>query len=312
MNDGADESIAGLPLDEAADAAVERGDAPDRETARAFLSEVAEDGVVGREGINEALGHASKVVSTPETRFELAATSLEDAREAAGPDADRPIVRMRLEQFDARLETVEDRVERLGEELRGLVERRGDEDSVYELAKGVRQLEAKANECQRAADELARDLAEFVRWLGDAEDRYHTLREDADELDRSLDRLAAAVDGVVGGDGQADPDDWLDAAVQHRVLGLAHADLRWELEALDAWAAEDDASDDAEELSAELDDRLDELAGRRAGIGDRLDDATTSDDVERRLAAVEDDLDALEPPIDWAALEATLDEHRAG
>lgn len=312
VNDGVDDPLVGLPLEEAAEVAVERGEARNPEMARNFLSDVAEDGVVSEEGVDAALDHASEVVSKPENRFELAATALEDARNAAGPDADRPIVRLRLDQFDAQLASVEGRVERLRQEFQGLVEGRGDEDSVYDLAKGVRQLEAKANDCQRTVDELALDISGFEQWLADAEVRYQALREDLDDLGRSLDRQAATVDGVVGGDGPVNPDEWLDAGVEHRVLGLALGDLRWELDAFDRWAAAEGVADECAELSGELDGRLDELAEKLAAIGDRLDEATPGEAPDRRLAAVEDDLDALDPPIDWDEVEATLDSHRGG
>ncbi|MFC7136422.1 hypothetical protein ACFQRB_07510 [Halobaculum litoreum] len=102
--------LIGLSVDEAADAVAERADA-DRERARATLSTVAADGTVSEAGVQSALAHLAKVVSTPATRAEFAGLDVEDAREAAADAADLPVVAARLDDFDARLATVESAVE---------------------------------------------------------------------------------------------------------------------------------------------------------------------------------------------------------
>jgi DNA repair exonuclease SbcCD ATPase subunit len=308
------DGIAGLPVDEAVDAVLARGVDEDRETVRAALSEVAADGVVTWEGAEAALAHASKVVSTPETRTELAAMELSEAREAAEPVAEVDAVRSRLDAFAARLETVEERNVDLGTDLQALVDR---DDDLYAVARGVARLTTAANRVQGTADELSTDIQEFQRWLANPAVRYDGLAEDVAQGEQSIEELTAVVDGIedaVLTEGAADPDgeaarSWLDGTLQHRVLELLAADLRAEL------ADIRELSGEAPERAAELRERLAEHEQRLTTLGDRLESLALpawTDRYGERVASFEATLDGVEPPVDWGAVQAEQRAARPG
>ncbi|MFC7047116.1 hypothetical protein ACFQH6_18500 [Halobacteriaceae archaeon GCM10025711] len=115
--------------------------------------------------------------------------------------------------------------------------------------------------------------------------------------------------GAAGDDGRA----WLDVAFQHRVQRLVLADVRAELADLRTWADREDIAD--EERTAAVESRLDDLESRLAAADDRLDDVARPEWRERfgdRLSAFEAALDGFEPPVDWADVQAAVDEHRPG
>jgi len=333
-DDAAPDDVAGLPVEDAVDAVVARDDGNDRDRGevRAALETVAEDGVVAWDGVDAALAHVSKVVATPETRVELAARGLSDAREAASPVADLDAVDSRLTAFEARLAAVESRTADLGADLQALVARPGEGDpdaDLYATARGIRQLTADANEAHRAADELGVDVEEFEEWLADPDVRYEEFEGDVDAVERSVDELAAAVDRLAAdlaegddGDGEGAGDEegntpadaaatWFDLTLRSRVIGLLLADVRAELADLRTWADREDL-DHGERLDA-FDARLADLDDRVVAAGDRLDDLARPDWRARfddRLDAFGSALDGLEPPVDWGEVQATLEEHR--
>ena len=110
-------SLTGRSLDDAVDAVVNRDESHDPDEVRRVLSSVTEDGVVSTDAADDAVAHLSKVVSTPETRTELAAIALADAKEAAEPVAHLDVVQARLDQYQTRLDELEAYVPDLGEEL---------------------------------------------------------------------------------------------------------------------------------------------------------------------------------------------------
>lgn len=363
--------IEGLPVAEAVDVVAEDQER-DPEAVRAALEAVAEDGVVSREAADDALAHVSKVVSTPETRTELASIALSEARETAEPVADLDVVQSRLDAFESRLSAVEARTSALGADLRRLVKLASDPDpgALHELGAGIRQLTEDANRAQRAADELSVDIEEFERWVENPDVRVRELEADVDSLESALDDLAEAVEGTLGdgdapdtagrsaaadpdpsdGDESPDPSDgpdagavWLDATFRHRVTGLLLPDVRAELADLRRMAAREDAgghgagdadpgeSDAVDDVPPaddhdtgdnrdhrdrldDLQDRLDDLDGRRAHLGERLDDLARSAWRERygdRLADFEDALEEFDPPVRWGEVQTAVDRHRS-
>ena len=307
------DSVAGQPVDEAVDAVLARGVDEDRETVRAALSEAA-DGVVTWEGAEEALAHAAKVVSTPETRAELAAMELSEARETAEPVAEVDAVRSRLDEFTARLEAVEDRTAALGSDLQALLDR---DDDLYAVARAIARLTTEANRVQGTADELSMDIQEFGRWLSNPTVRYDELTEDVAQGEQSIEELAAVADGVEDAllaEGAADPDgeaarSWLDGVLQHRVLELLVEDLRAELTDIQK------LSGDAPDRAAELRERLAEHEQRLATLGDRLDELALpawTDRYADRIAEFEAVLADAEPPVDWGAVQAEQRAARPG
>lgn len=308
----ADADLEGLSLD-AAVAAVD-DESADAETVRETLAVVADDGVIRRTAVDDALANASKVVTTAETRTELAAASLDDARDAAEPVSDLDVVAARLEEFAARFETVEDRAAGLGDRLRAIVDRKNDGD-LYDLAREIRGMTAAATEVQRAADDLQFELEEFEAWVESPDRRVAALTDDIDALERSLDDLDGAVTDLEGEDGgeETDREDdaavaWAQASIQHRVTALMLADLRAELATLREWADREGV-----DRPSGIEPRLEDLAARHDALGERLADRAEPAWRERfgdRVAALEEALGELEPPVAWGTVESIVAEYR--
>ncbi|QPV61230.1 hypothetical protein I7X12_10635 [Halosimplex litoreum] len=316
------ETLDGLAIEDAVERVRAREPARDPETVRAALSFAADDGVVSREGLRESLKLTSKVLTTAETRVELATIALDDAREAAESAPDLPTVGARLDGFETEVAAVEDRAATLGEDLQAVVDDREDPAARFAVADGLRRVDERARDVQRTADELQFELEDFERWLDSHAVRVRELGDDLDALATSLDDLASAVDAVeaADGDGTADRnavDDparvWFDATLSHRATGLSVADLRAELADLRTWADREDADPVEEGGLDDLAGRLDDLDGRHAELGERLDAVAEPEWTDRfgdRIAAAESELDDCEPPVDWAAVGSVLDEHR--
>jgi len=325
------ETLDGLAVETAAERVRAREPDRDPETVRAALSFVADGGVVSREALEESLKLTSKVLTTAETRAELATIALDDAREAAESAPDLPTVRARLDGFEAEVAAVEDRAAALGPDLQSVVDDREDPAARFAVADGLRRVDERARDVQRTADELQFDLEDFERWLDSHPVRVRELGEDIDALATSLDDLGAAVDhieavdtagdadGDAAGDREAGADDpartWFDATLSHRATGLTVADLRAELDDLRTWADRGDAEPVEEGGLDDLAARLDDLAGRHAELGERLDTAADPEWTDRfgeAVTAVESDLDDCEPPVDWGVVQSTIEAHRAG
>ncbi|WP_436928691.1 halo transducer protein [Halosimplex halobium] len=308
----------GLAVDEAVERVRAREPDRDPETVRAALGFVAEDGVVSRTALRESLKLTSKVLTTAETRVELAGIALDDAREAAESAPDLPTVEARLADFAAEVAAVEDRAADLGSDLQSVVDDREDPAARFAVADGLRRVDERAREVQRTADEIQFDLEAFERWLDSHAVRVRELGEDLDALAASLDDLAAAVETLeTGGDADARPDDparaWFDATLSHRATGLTVADLRAELADLRTWADREDADPVDEGGLDDLAARLDDLDGRHGALGERLDAAAEPEWTDRfgeAVAAVESDLADCAPPVDWAVVQSTIEEHR--
>ncbi|WP_209452197.1 hypothetical protein [Halosimplex halophilum] len=327
----------GLAVDEAVERVRAREPDRDPETVRAALGFVAEDGVVSRDALRESLKLTSKVLTTAETRVELAGIALDDAREAAESVPDLPTVEARLEDFAAEVAAVENRAAALGEDLQAVVDDRADPAARFAVADGLRQVDERAREVQRTADEIQFDLEAFERWLDSHAVRVRDLGEDLDALAASLDDLATAVDaieaastgdavetaaGEAGGNAAADSDAgvddparaWFDATCSHRATGLTVADLRAELGDLRTWADREGADPVGEGGLDDLAARLDDLDGRHGALGERLDAAAEPEWTDRfgeAVAAVESDLADCAPPVDWGVVQSTVEEHRA-
>lgn len=177
-------------------------DAPDPETVRATLDRVTTDGVVRRDAVEDALSETAKVVSTAETRTELAGIELSDTREAAESVSDLDAVATRVGAFESRLDDVRTRVTDLGSDLETLVERATETGRIYEVAAGMRRLTADAKAVQRDADELALDLESFQRWVANPDVRFRELAEDVDAVQDSVEDLAGVADEIAAATGQ--------------------------------------------------------------------------------------------------------------
>lgn len=320
--------IVGLPVREAADAVVSADPARDRKSVRAVLDHVTEGGVVTRDALDDAFSDASMVVSTAETRTELASTAFSEVREAVAPVSDLETVRSRLDAFESRTADVERRATDLGSDLQTLVRRRAESADLYDLLTGLRRVTADAKAVQRTADDLQTDLDAFERWAADADVRFRELDADGDALERSLDASANAVAKLAAADENgaetlslpaadvvAADAAWADATLRLRVVELLLADARAELADLRRWAdreSDRDAAFDAR--AAELERRFDELDGRRETLGGRLDALGRPAWRERhgdRLSGFDAALDDFEPPVAWGEVRAVLERYRS-
>jgi hypothetical protein len=334
--DNGRDTILGLSVADATEQVVAEDGSRDPETVRTTLETVAEDGEVTRAGVDSALGHASKVVSTPETRAELAEMALSEARKRAGPVTDLGVVRSRLDAFEARLADVQDRTADLGEDLQSVVDRAEDletddetsaddpdTEAVYALARDVRRLTDRANDVQLAADELGMDVEDFERWLGDPGLRNDEVGDDVDAFEGSLNELSTAIDelGTRTGDGSGATGEavsaqelaatWADAGLRVRLHDLLLEDLRAELGDLRAWADREDL--DEEDRPAGIEARLDDLDGQLAGLEDRLDDLARPEwreQYDEHLTGFEAAIADVEPPVQWGVVQAELEAHR--
>lgn len=311
--------VAGLSVEAAVEAVSDRHRT--RGEMRRAIERVSEDGVVSREAAESALAHLSKVVATPETRAEVAADGVDDAREAAAPVDDLRTVRGRIEDFESRLDDVRRRADALGPRLQDLLRMAEDPDSLYDLGAAIAQLEAEANDVQRAADELLMATESFRRWVDSPQLRRDELDGQLADLETSLDELSSVLDDLAGRIGDADVTDeddggpdpalaWADATLQREVLALLVEDVRAELADLEAMADREDGDPPA------LDDlkrRLDELDARREDVAERVDDLARADWPDRFEAdrsAFAETLAEFEPPVDWGAVEEALADRR--
>ncbi|WP_267641144.1 hypothetical protein [Haloarchaeobius amylolyticus] len=303
------DDLAGLSVEDAAAAAVAQDSSRDRDEARAVLETVADDeGVVTREAVDDALGHVSKVVATPETRVELAARDLESARETASHVTDLDSVQAKLDAFEARLSAAEDHTEALGPDLQAVVERQGDSGDIYDIAADIRRITTGANEAQKAADDLKLDVEDFEKWVGSQSVRFRQLDEEVEVAGERLDELADALDREWTDD---DARDWVDVRFQHRVMGLMLADLRQTFADLKRWADREDL--DPDDRTDSVATGLADAADRHADLGVRLEELARPEWRERfadPLHSFEDAVDDFEAPIPWGEVEATLADHR--
>ncbi|GAB3411713.1 hypothetical protein GCM10027435_03660 [Haloparvum alkalitolerans] len=303
------EDLDGLSVDAAVDAVDDERTDPGR--VRETLAIVARDGTVRRTAVDDALANASKVVTTAETRTELAARKLSEAREDADPVLDLGPVSSRVDGFAARLDAIEDRTDELGDDVQAILARKDDGD-LYRIARRIRSVTGAANEAQRAADDLQLELDSFREWLTDADRREAAFADDVDAVADALDGLDATASEIAAAgeapEGNERGRRWLAATIRHRVLSLMIADLRAELSALRAWAEREGV-----DPPSGVDARIDELAARHDAVGDRLEGCASPALAERfddRLTAVEAALADLEPPVDWSEVEAVVAEHR--
>lgn len=321
---GADASLDGRELDEAVSAVVD-GDADrDPEQVRAALDHVAEDGIVSRDAAADAVAHAATVVSTPETRVELAANALEDAREGAEAVADLDVVAAWLDGFDERLDGLSERLDEVREALDAVVDAQGGGD-LYAIGRGVETVTAEANAVQRAADELSTEIESFERWVDDPQTRYDRLADDADAvaerletLETTANRLSEAVETDDGDSTEVTLPDgstvepavvWFNLVVRSRTSSLLLADLRNEASTLETWAdreGEDPPPRDLVDRLGSLDERCDAL-GERVGALARPEWMGRFGD---RLGALNERLDGFEPPVDWREVQSILDQYR--
>lgn len=308
--------IDGQPLENAVESLISYSNSMDESRARAILQPVSSDGIVSREAVQDELAHLAKVVSTPETRAELAAIALTDAREAADDVPDLEIVESRLATFEERLSTIETEVQTLDSDLQDLVESDRCTDPIIILAHDIQRIHSEANDLQQAADELQVDLESFEEWLDDPDRRVSELTDDIGILAKMLEGLSDTIDGLDGMStsataptSESDPaTTWLEAWISYRVTGLLLSDIRLDYQQLKEWHCQRELD------QPRMDDRLDSLERTRNEIGDTLNAKGKPEWQDRhreRLDAIDDTLDTFEAPVDWDKVQYALDRFRS-
>ncbi|ESS05234.1 MAG: hypothetical protein A07HB70_02275 [uncultured archaeon A07HB70] len=300
---------------EAAAAALVGPETPGEDEIAAALELIAEDGAVSRERVEEALGGLARVVSTPETRLELAAREVGAATDAAADLTDIPTVASRLAGLDSRLSALEQDVDALGDRLSELSARAGDPAAAFDVAREIRALTEDANAAQARADQLRDDAESTRRWLRDPAARRREFDDEVDavaEAIDSVDDVAAWLDDESdeppdGVDPDAPGAHWADATTGARVNELLIADLRAELADLRTMA---ERADDDPDL-ADLESRLAALTDRRDRLAATLSAAARPAwraDHGARLESARERIEEFAPPVDWGAVRAALDD----
>ncbi|AFK21527.1 halo transducer protein (plasmid) [Haloferax mediterranei ATCC 33500] len=302
------DSIIGLSKSAATDAIVAEDETRSPATVSTVLEHVTEDGTVTRDGVDEAVTDTSMILSTAETRAELASIALSDARETAGDAASIDAVQSRLATFDSKVSNVTDRVDELGTTVQELSHWHSTSLPIYDVVTGLRHAASEAQTLTARADDIQLNIEEFEHWLSNHDVRVREVDADVDALEYALDDLEQSVERVADNDDNAD--DWLDSMLRYHVSVLLVDDVRAELVDLREMAARADVDDDGLEDGAA---RLDELDSRVEQLGDRLDELAQSewvDEHDEHLASFRATLNEFEPPISWGAVQSELEQYR--
>jgi hypothetical protein len=298
-----DEASSGVSVSNVAEA-VGGVDAERVETA---LGPVTDGGIVTRDATEAAVSDTSKLLATAETRIELAGNAYDDAAAMAEPVADIPTVGIRLDAFAERLSAVESRISDLRPDLSIPDDIRRRPVAAYDLAIDIREAVTAAREAVETADDLSFDIEQFQSWVDHPDRRYDVFAEDVDLVVESVDDLEAAADALP--DGAADPAArWAAATMRVRVLSLLIDDLRAEHRDLRVLAERN-----GDPFRDGLGDRLGGVADRASGVESTLDETAEPawrDRFAADLVAFDEDLEAFEPPVDWGAVDRTLEAHR--
>lgn len=297
----------GLSIERAVDTVVDEGSHPSE--VRETLAIVSQDGTVRREAVDDALANASMVATTAETRVELAAEKLDSARETADQVSDLDLVSARIDNFEARLDVIEDRSTDLGDAIQEILAMR-EEGDLYEIAQRIRRVTNAATEIQRSADNVQLELDSFEEWLTDADRRTEELTDDIEALAESVNELDDVVEKIEGG---SEPESeaaktWAAAMVRHRVMSLMIDDLRAELAAFRTWAEREIGSS-----PSDIEPRIDDVQAGHEVVGERLAARAEPEwtaHFDDRLTALDEALEELVPPVAWADVEAVVEEHR--
>ncbi|WP_049987230.1 hypothetical protein [Halobellus rufus] len=296
--------VIGLPTETAVERILAADPGRERDEVRSALARVTTDDGVTREGIDGLVSDVSKRLATAETRAELARSAFEDARSAGAAVADLDVVADRLDRYESTLNDVEARVPELGAELQRVSNPEDDADAVYEAVGTLIQITSRADDVQRAADELQFDLEDFEAWLDSHERRRRAFEEDADVVADALESARAATENL-------DEETWLEASLRVELVPVLVSDLRAELDELRVMAARDGVDDG---WCAALEDRLDDLNSRADAVRSMLEEAgdpAWQGEHRERIATFERALNVTEPPIEWGTVYAEFERARA-
>ena len=309
-------TLDGLSIERAVDTVSETTADPGE--VRETLAIVATEGSIRRAAVDDALANASMVVTTAETRVELAGDKLDSAQAAAIPVSDVQFVSDRVHNFEARMSNLEERADGLGDAIQHVIEMK-ETENLYRIARRIKAVTNAASEVQQAADGLQSELAAFEAWLTTPERRIEELAMDLDALANSVSELSDVVENIdasdreAGDDAHSEPGSeparrWVAAMVRHRVLSLLIRDLNAELIAVHTWAEREGLRS-----PSGIEPRLAEVQERHAALEERLTACAAPEWTEQfnqQLSALTEALETMEPPVVWADVDAVVAEHR--
>lgn len=309
--DKSQNELDGLSVKRAAD--IVGGADNDLDQVRETLAIVADDGVISRAAVDDALANASMVVTTAETRVEFAGNKLDSAQAAASSVSDLQFVLGRLDNFEARLTHIEEQADDLGEAIQEVIEMKP-ENSLYEIARRIKRVTNAASEVQRAADDLQLELDAFRTWLTDADRRAEELSTDIDALTDSvseLDDIVETIEDTAVDDSDSEGEAasrWVTAMVRRSILSLMIKDLKAELAAAQTWAEREDVTS-----PSGIEPKLNEVQARHSALEERLTECAAPNWITRfdeQLIALDEALNEMKPPVVWADVDTIVAEHR--
>ncbi|WP_338738176.1 hypothetical protein [Haloplanus salilacus] len=250
-------------------------------------------------------------------RFE---TRLDEYRASLDPaERDFDHVRVRFEEYDERFDAIRAELASVADRIETASRTPTSATALYETARLLSAAEKALHGIAHELGHVEEGLDEFGSWLTDPAVRLDDFDGELDTVARYLDNTDRLLTNVETHAADPPPgfrpfDAWLTARHLHLLVAVVFEELRADVDELAEWLERLDGTHDAE-LSA-LTDRLDALADRHASFESRIDEATDAiDGFEGKYADVAEevdrfaaDLDAVEPPIDWATLEERIDE----
>jgi chromosome segregation ATPase len=250
-------------------------------------------------------------------RFE---SRLDEYRASLGPvERDFDHVRVRFEEYDERFDAIRTKLESVADRIETASRTPASATALYETARLLSASERTLHGIAHELGHIEEALDDLESWLTDPAVRLDDFDDELDTVERYLDNTDRLLTNVEAH--AADPpagfrpfDAWLTARHLHLLVAVVFEELKADVDELGRWVERCEGDHGA--ALAALTDRLDALADRHASFERRIDDATDAiAGFEEKYAAVAAEvdrfaaeLDAVEPPIDWATLEERIDE----
>jgi chromosome segregation ATPase len=311
------ESILGLELEEALDEVFRQGHAERRRRAQGVLLSISDNERVTQDAFEELQRRTAEAIETSANRLNRAADTIDAAGKTAAEGPDLAAATNRQEGLEERLNGLETQLSELRQRLDSIDERTETDEAIYPIARDLLSVHMDATNCEQTADQLTEAAEEFEQWVTDPAARWNEIDGDVDamedtltELDETIEILAQEFADDPDHEGsplhpEADPAEvWFDVYTSVNVNELLLEDLGFEL-------AELRAVDDNDQRAAAIDESIASLEARRADLADELDAVTPADiplQFEAEQAELADTLADFEPPIDWGALRAAVEE----
>jgi chromosome segregation ATPase len=311
------ESILGLELEEALDEVFRQGHAEQRRRAQGVLLSISDNEQVTEAAFNDLQQRSQQAIETSAQRLERAADTIDAAAKAAAEGPELTTAQNRRDGLEERLSGLQTQLATLREELAAIEERAESDEAVYPIARDLLSVHMDATNCEQTADQLTEAAEEFQQWVADPAVRWNEIDGDVDamedtlrELEETIEILAQEFADDAAHDGsplhpEADPAEvWFDVYTSVNVNELLLEDLQFELSELRA-------VDDNDQRAAAIDESIASLETERADLAAELESITPADipaQFDAEQAELADTLAEFEPPIDWGALRAAVDD----